>query len=229
MKRSSCNPNVLQQVSRGAGAGTNKLQLPALMVKPRETISVTGAEAESLQACKPPALTDVANSGIHPSVVGSLALRTPTRCWPCGFFSSLDDTLRLMALSAYQPTLCNLIYSFVSPGEEPTDLPSVMHYTGVLVYDDTIKAAGESQLLINHHIVLSIKLPFPCTAVLVIALLFCLATWGCAHVTHQPHVRAAAPCKAAIIGQAWQILRASFQNVSDLKHPAHPKVSTRCK
>lgn len=30
-------------------------------------------------------------------------------------------------------------------------------------------------------------------------------------------------------GPAWQIQRTSFQNVSDLKHPAHPKLSTRYK
>lgn len=50
--------------------------LPALMVKPQETSSaviVTGAEVESLQACKPPA--DVANSAIYPSIVHSLALK----------------------------------------------------------------------------------------------------------------------------------------------------------
>lgn len=64
--------------SKLAGAGTKELQLPAQMVTPREassTIIVTGAEVESLQACKPLALTDVVNSRTCPSIVGSLALK----------------------------------------------------------------------------------------------------------------------------------------------------------
>lgn len=80
-----------------------------------------------------------------------------------------------------------------------------MYYTGVLVYGVIAKAAGGSQLLINHHIVLSVKSPLPYIAELATALLCCLATWGRIHVTHPHRVRAAAPCEEAIMGQARQI------------------------